>query len=234
MTFENITHLYKLLVTESHNSICVFDLDSTLFNVSPRSEKILHEFAVENNLPELLKITVDLKDWGVYETLLRSGYDKDTHTDLHDKLKKVWRDRFFSNKYINYDEPYLGAVHFVQSLAKRNVQMYYLTGRDILRMGEGTASVLKKWGLPAEPEQIHLKPHKDMDDDQFKLNWLKKLSNENKNSKIYLFENEPVNINLVGQNIPHIRLIFMNTTHSRKQSVSVPHTEILNYVIERD
>lgn len=234
MTFENITRLYNLLVAENSSSICVFDLDSTLFNVSPRSEKILHEFATENNLPELLEINVDAKDWGVYESLLRSGYNKETHSDLHEKLKKFWREKFFSNSYINYDEPYLGAIHFVQSLARQNVKIYYLTGRDVARMGEGTASVLKKWGLPSKPEQIHLKPHKDMNDDQFKLNWLSQLSDAHKDSKVYLFENEPVNINLVGENLPEIRLIFMNTTHSRQQSVRVTHTEILNYAIERD
>lgn len=232
MIFENLTHLYHELEVQSQLGICVFDLDSTLFNVSPRSERILHEFAETYDLKDLLKISIDLKDWGIYEALLRAGYNKGEYEELHLKLKKFWADRFFSSEYLHYDTPYLGAIHFVQSIAKKNVQIYYLTGRDTFRMGLGTLAVLKKWGFPSQPEQIHLKPHKELDDHFFKLDWIKKLSDAHPQSNVYLFENEPVNINLVGQKIPEVRLIYMNTTHSRQETVQVPHTEIFNYTIE--
>lgn len=233
MIFENLTHLYNELSVQAPNCICVFDLDSTLFNVSPRSEKILHEFADTMNFKDLRKITIDLKDWGVYEALLRAGYKKEEHNDLHLLLKKFWSDRFFSSEYLHYDTPYQGAIHFVQSLHRQNIPIHYLTGRDTFRMGLGTQAVLKKWGFPCKNEQIHLKPNKDLDDHLFKFEWIKKLMEENPQSTIYLFENEPVNINLVGQRLHAVHLIYMNTTHSRQETVSVPHTEIFNYTIER-
>ncbi len=233
MTFENITLLYNELNAKNSSSICVFDLDSTIFNVSPRSEKILHEFALINSLPELLKITVKMEDWGVYEALLRAGYTKAQNEDLHQALKKYWNEKFFSDDYLHYDTPYLGAIHFVQSLAACGVTIYYLTGRDVYRMGKGTAEVLKKWGLPHSLEQIHLKPSRDLDDHLFKLEWIQKLIEKNPTSTVYLFENEPVNINLVGDKIPEVRIIYMNTTHSRRETVRAVHTEIFNYTIER-
>lgn len=233
MIFENLTLLYNELNVHRGYSICVFDLDSTLFNVSPRSEKILHEFAHEHNFSNLLKISIDFKDWGVYEALLRAGYTQDEHHELHLKLKKYWSEKFFSSEYLHYDTPYLGAIHFVQSLHKNKIPIHYLTGRDSFRMSLGTQAVLKKWGFPAQKEQIHLKPHKDIDDHLFKWEWLKTLSEKHPMSTIYLFENEPVNINLIGQKLPSVRLIYMNTTHSRQEEVRVPHTEIFNYTIER-
>jgi predicted secreted acid phosphatase len=234
MTFQNITLLYNELIAKSISSICVFDLDSTIFNVSPRSEKILHEFARLQHFPDLLKITIEMKDWGVYEALLRAGYTKMKNEDLHLKLKQYWNEKFFSNEYLHYDTPYLGAIHFVQSLAISGVTIRYLTGRDIFRMGTGTADVLKKWGLPHATDQIHLKPSKELDDHLFKLMWLQNLAEENPTTTIYLFENEPVNINLVGDNMPNVRIIYMNTTHSRRETVRANHTEIFNYTIERD
>ncbi len=234
MTFQNITLLYNELHARSTTSLCVFDLDSTIFNVSPRSEKILHEFAVSNNFPELLKIKIKMEDWGIYEALLRAGYTKVQNEELHMRLKKYWNERFFSHNYLHYDTPYLGAIHFVQSLVSCGVGVHYLTGRDVFRMGTGTAEVLKKWGLPHDPSQIHLKPHREMDDHTFKLEWLQKLATDNPNYTLYLFENEPVNINLVGDKMPDVRIIYMNTTHSRRENVRAPHTEIFNYTIERD
>lgn len=241
MTFENTTHLYNELVGQQYSdqtgqqpiNICVFDLDSTLFNVSPRSEFILHEFARLNRRIDLLNIRVGLNDWGVYESLLRHGLTIEKEHDLHQDLKNFWKEKFFSNEYVQYDEPYSGAIHFVQRLNEKKVPLFYLTGRDQQRMKLGTIAQLKKWGLPCDPEQIQLKPHKDMDDENFKLAWMKNLIDKNPGKNIYLFENEPVNINSIGKNLPSVRIIFMNTTHSRKQVLSVPHTEIFNYNLER-
>ncbi len=234
MSFETITLIFNELIAKNTGSICVFDLDSTIFNVSPRSEKILHEFAIDDQFPELLKISVLATDWGVYEALLRAGLIKSENEELHQKLKRAWNEKFFSHEYLHYDVPYLGAIHFVQSLAAAGVSIHYLTGRDVFRMGQGTSEVLRKWGLPYRPEQIHLKPNKDLDDHLFKLEWMKKLAADHPTSNIYLFENEPVNINLIGSELPEVRMIYMNTTHSRRDSVRVPHFEIFNYTIERD
>lgn len=224
----SIDHLYTEIISNP-NSICVFDLDSTLFNVSPRSEKILHEFALDHKEENLLNLKILHTDWGIFETLLRAGYVLDSNEALLQKLKLEWRQKFFSNRYLHYDVPYKGAVRFVQNLEQKNKSLFYLTGRDVHRMSDGTSEVLNKWGFPSRSELIHLKPHKDLNDEYFKLDWLCNLQEVNPKSKIYLFENEPVNINLVGNKLDTVTLVYMNTTHSRIENVNVPHVEILNF-----
>ncbi len=234
MNIPILKSLYQKIIysnAQNKSSICVFDLDSTLFNVSPRSQKILHEFADLHKLPDLLKIQVEYTDWGVYESLVRSGYEKDHHTEMHLSLKEFWTKHFFSNEYLHYDTPYLGAVYFVQSLAKNKCPIHYLTGRDVHRMEKGTIDVLNKWLFPLNKKQLHLKPHRSEEDKIYKYERLKKLSEDNPDREIYFFENEPVIINYVAELLPHINIVFMNTTHSRKDTVKAKHIQIENFFL---
>jgi hypothetical protein len=222
---------------ESACNVCVFDLDSTLFNVSPRTEQILKEFALENNIPDFLNINVNPKDWGLKEILIRAGYDMSgqhiENIKNHQNLVQFWTDKFFSNHYLHYDTPYLGAVNFVQTLFEKNIEIHYLTGRDISRMGQGTREVLLKWGFPLSSDQhLHLKPHRDLDDHEFKLNWVIDFKKEKKTSNIYFFENEPVNINAIGKAVTDLKIVYLNTTHSRKENVNVPVIEIEDFSLD--
>ncbi len=230
------------LNADSVRTICVFDLDSTLFNVAPRTEQILKEFADAEKKPDLFKIKVHPKDWGLKEILIREGYDLSQKSTenliLHQKLISFWTEKFFTNQYLHFDTPYLGAVHFVQTLFENKIDIHYLTGRDIARLGQGTREVLLKWGFPIKSDQhLHLKPHKDMDDHKFKLDWVvdfKKTSSEkNDHQKIYFFENEPVNINAIGKAVPDLEIVYLDTTHSRKETVSVPVITIENFSLEK-
>jgi len=227
--------VYSSVNAESlRTTACVFDLDSTLFNVAPRTEQILKEFGIAYGLDQFLKIKVNPKDWGLKEILIREGLNLSDPgiKDLHHKLISFWSDKFFSNEYLHYDTPHLGAVHFVQTLYKKNIDIHYLTGRDISRMGQGTLQVLLKWGFPIlSNSHLHLKPHKDMDDHKFKLDWVFNFKNK---SKVFFFENEPVNINAIGNAIKDLEIIYLNTTHSRKESIQVPVTEIENFLINTE
>ena len=227
-----------LIGAETSCSICVFDLDSTLFNVSPRTEQILKEFAEANQWPRFSKIKVHPKDWGLKEIMIREGYDfneaSPENLNLHKQLVAFWSEKFFTNQYLEFDTPYLGAVHFVQTLFAKNIDIHYLTGRDIQRMGSGTDRVLRKWGFPIlTPAHLHLKPNKDLDDHQFKLDWVIDFKKKYKNSRIFFFENEPVNINAIGAAVPDIEIVYLNTTHSRRGIVNVPVTEIDDFNLEK-
>ena len=223
---------------ESVRNICVFDLDSTLFNVSPRTEQILKEFAETYDLPHFTQIKVHPKDWGLKEIMIREGYDfsenAETNILLHKKLISFWTEKFFTNEYLHFDTPYLGAVHFVQTLFEKNIEIHYLTGRDVFRMGIGTKNVLLKWGFPVlSNNNLHMKPHKDMEDHQFKLDWVIDFKRQHPNRQIFFFENEPVNINAIGKAIPDIEIVYLNTTHSRQQTVNVPVIEIDHFDLEK-
>lgn len=219
----NLNEILKLareMHAQNMRTLAVFDLDSTLFNVSTRSQKILHEFAETHQHEVLKNIEVHPTDWGIKEALLRNGYTLEKDIELLKKIRDFWSERFFSNEYIHYDVPYTGAITFVQELEKCGVEIQYLTGRDHQRMRKGSVEVLKKWGFPLQNEtDLHMKPEKSQDDELYKFDWFKKLDTK-PYSQIYFFENEPININAVLDLKMQVHVVYLDTTHSRKQSVS--------------
>lgn len=221
------------IAAQNKSTVCVFDLDSTLFNVSLRTKKILNEFA-EIHKPELKDVDILHTDWGLREPLNRAGYHYEQDTFLHQQLRDFWVDRFFSNDYLHFDAPYPGAVAFVQKLFQTECQIHYLTGRDVHRMGQGTLDVLNKWGFPTTAQNLHLKPNRSLDDHAFKVNWVSENCPYHKDKPIFFFENEPVNINALGKIRPDIHIVYLDTTHSRREEVHVPVLTIPDFLIEPD
>jgi len=223
-----IIKISRELCAQNLRSLAVFDLDSTLFNVSTRTRQILNEFAEAYNQPALKSVEVKMEDWGIKEAVFRAGYTIEKDQELLKNLRDFWRDRFFSNDYIHYDVPYAGAVAYVLELAETGCEIKYLTGRDQQRMGKGSEEVLKKWGFPCEKGQLILKPERTLDDELFKNDWFLALERK-PYSKIYFFENEPVNINAVAKSCPEVEIIFIETTHARKQEVTLPLLRIKHF-----
>lgn len=218
--------------------LAVFDIDSTLFDVSPRLEKILLEFAddphMQKKFPEQIPLLKQIKtlgtDWGITNALERVGLDGH-HQDFQDSVHQWWHERFFSNEYVKYDKPYEGAVDFVKALYKAGAEVVYLTGRDIDRMGIGSPQVMKDNNFPLDEISAHLvlKPHKSMNDARFKTDWFLQEKNLNYDH-IYFFENEPVNVHLVIKECPKVEVIFFNSAHSGKAQppTDIPH--IMDYL----
>ena len=167
-------------------------------------------------------------DWGIKEAVQRKGYTAESDSEMLNQLRDFWYDRFFSNHYLQYDVPYPGAIEFVLELERTGSMIKYLTGRDQIRMGPGSEIVLKKWGFPCEPGQLVLKPEKKLDDEIFKRDWFVALE-KNSFDKIYFFENEPVNINAILQHCPEVEVIYLDTTHARKQTVTAPIQKISHF-----
>ncbi len=216
------------LFAKNKRILAVFDLDSTLFNVSTRTQKILQEFAELHNIENLKTVEILHTDWGIKEAVVRQGYTQEDHHQLLCDLRDFWYERFFSNEYLHYDVPYPGAIEFVLELAYAGAYVQYLTGRDKKRMGYGSKIVLEKWGFPCADGQLILKPEKAMDDELFKRDWFLAL-NRGDYDKIYFFENEPVNINAVLKYCPEVEVIFLDTTHARKQTVTAPIQKINHF-----
>jgi len=202
----------------------VFDLDSTLFCVSPRTQIILRELARDLELSEqfpeetraLARIEVHPTDWGLRSVLIRHKIR--STLDFFEILRVKWMTAFFSNDYLKYDVPYDGAVEFTQHLQKMGVSVQYLTGRDIPRMGEGTKKSLAHWKFPLiDPNHLHMKPEAQRHDAEFKLDRLITLQGPDQN--IWFFENEPVIINLIQSAIPKQKIVFMDSVHSGRESV---------------
>lgn len=231
MSAQTLFEQIKNYGAENKSIVSIFDLDSTLFNVSYRTQKILFEFAQqlthEDLRDKLLKTYVKQSDWGLKETLMNSGLEYSQFPEFFHQLRDYWVERFFSSRYLHFDVPTKGAVVFAHQLVDlglANDDLIYLTGRDEFRMGPGTREVLKKWNFPEG--RVVLKPSKELDDGQFKLNWLCQLISQSEGKTILFFENEPVNINLIGKKFPNVNIIFINTTHSRREEIEVPVIEI--------
>ncbi len=220
-------------------SLAVFDIDSTLFDVSPRVERILMDFAEEPtskaNFPKQIQLFKDIsthrKDWGFKNALERAGLDGH-HPEFQEALRKYWYQRFFSNDYLQYDLPYDGAVEYVNKAANLGAEVVYLTGRDVERMGSGSALTLKHAGFPLDDRQTQLvlKPHKGMDDAEFKTNWFTGLP-KNHYADVWFFENEPVNIHHLRQRHPEVNVVFFESTHAGKASPPEDIPKIMHFLL---
>ena len=222
-------------------SLVVFDLDSTLFDVTPRVRQILHDFAhdpkSQKRFPDLTeklkKAETQRADWGVTQAIVRAGLEH-APMEFHLALKDFWTEKFFSNPYLHFDIPYDGAVEFVHSLQKVGSEIAYLTGRDVERMGTGSVEVLTKWKFPLDEKKSHLvlKPDKSMNDAEFKSNWFANLPS-GKYAKIWFFENEPVNVNQVLLEHQHVEVVFFESTHSGKAEAPADLPKVLHYLLNK-
>ncbi|AGH96174.1 HAD family hydrolase [Pseudobdellovibrio exovorus] len=227
----NLNEILKIsreYAAQNLRTLAVFDLDSTLFNVSTRTQKILSEYAELHQIEKLKSVRVYPEDWGIKEALLRAGYSLENDLQLLQPLRDFWSERFFSNEYLHYDVPYAGAISFVQELADTGCEINYLTGRDHKRMYKGTVEVLKKWGFPLSENGLFLKPERTQEDELYKYDWFARLNHADYH-KIYFFENEPINVNAIVDSCPEVEIIFLDTTHARKQEVGQHIPRIKNF-----
>jgi acid phosphatase class B len=228
------------LQLQGKRGLAVFDLDSTLFDVSPRVQQILLDFAEEplhqqlfsEQIQALKKIRTHRKDWGFQNALERAGFDG-KHVEFETAVREYWHQRFFGNEYLKYDLPYDGAVEYVNDVANRGGEVVYLTGRDVQRMGSGSALTLKQWGFPLDDinNRLVLKPEKSMNDAEFKTNWFRNLPADFY-EEIWFFENEPVNICHLREHLPQIKVIFFESTHAGKAACPNDIPKIVHFLME--
>ncbi len=227
MSLSPLLQLLESAQRSPESSLIVFDLDSTLFDVSPRLQKIIDDFASSsenkmkfpNEVKRLEFARTESRDWGVKNALERAGIHSASDA-FHAAMKSHWLSCFFSNEYLDHDSPSVGAVEFVTKLQSLGLAVSYLTGRDEPRMGQGSRKILRKWGFPLGPtaEELILKPQKNLEDADFKVEELKKLLKKG-HSPIWLIDNEPIIINSVLKNLPEVNVIFFDSTHAGKEEV---------------
>lgn len=206
----------------------IFDLDSTLFCVSPRTEAILRKLGSEDFFKSqfetaaetLRSIKVLPSDWGpraVMQRLNPAG-----PIELFHAVRDFWRKHFFSSGFLHHDEIYPLADEYVRHLLAAGAEIFYLTGRPDKSMREGTLKALEKWNFPLK-SNLHLlmKPDEQEADEHFKTTVLKKMAPEF--DHIWFFENEPLIIDEVRVAVPQIRIVYVDTVHSGK---STPPTDL--------
>ena len=229
MTPNEILTKVVLDITQYKTCAAVFDLDSTLFCVSPRSEAILHELATENWFIEkfseaattLATVKIEPTEYGIKAAIMRARLNPTP--ELIDTIRKYWRERFFSNSHMRHDLVYPGAQEFVKRVHDAGADVYYLTGRNEGLMREGTHQNLKQEKFPDLPfERVLMKPSDHDSDENFKEMRLREMSS--RYECIWFFENEPVIIHQVRKALPNIRIVFIDSAHSGKAD---PPTDLL-------
>ena len=131
-------------------------------------------------------------------------------------LAEFWRKNFFSNHYLDKDEPYAGAVEFVHRLIKDGHQTLYLTGRHKKAMWEGTLETMKKLGFPISEDILILKPQVEQKDEIYKSEAVAK-HKQRPASSIWLIDNEPLILHQMMEDHPEVELIFFKSCHSQKK-----------------
>lgn len=200
---KNILNQLQQISNSGQRSLVVFDLDSTLFDVSPRLERILLDFAMipfnqrrfPQHIPALLKIKTLRQDWGIVGALQRAGLDS-VDSEFQEAILSYWKNSFFSNHYLQFDNVYEGALEFVQAVDAAGSEIAYLTGRDVDRMGVGSIENLRQWNFPLHDKaKLILKPHRSLDDAQFKTDWFIEQAKESSRKAIQAAQNQADNLN---------------------------------------
>ena len=199
----------------------VFDLDSTLFDVSPRTQFILRALGDEaafasvhaDVAQSLSTVEVLPSDYSVRTILRRTSPAAATDsTAVAEAVRAYWREHFFSSDHLHRDVLYPSADEYVRLLHGLGAEIFYLTGRGEARMRDGTVRALVQHGFPLAPGALLMKPSEVLSDEGFKADVLGRFTHNH----VWLFENEPVIIAQVRRLVPRVRVVFVRSAHSGK------------------
>lgn len=202
----------------------IFDLDSTLFSVSPRTQHILRQLASEPDFAtqfareaEILRsVKVLPTDWGVRAVLEREKV-MNSSIEFFKAVRDYWGKHFFSSGFLDRDDMYPSANEYVNHLHALGAEISYLTGRPEAQMREGTVKALNIWGFPLFPDtKLMMKPSDVLTDEGFKANVLEGMVDQY--DHIWFFENEPVIIDQVRSRVPKVRIVFVDSVHAGRAS----------------
>ena len=92
----------------------------------------------------------------------------------------------------------------------------YLTARHSQPMLPGTIKSLKALGFPTENIPLVLKKDLEVSDALYKSREVQ--SRKNSFSKITFIDNEPVVLNQIKRDHPEVELVWVDSTHSKKEN----------------
>ncbi len=201
-------------------TVFVFDIDSTIFNVSPRNQAIFDLFCsiYASKHPTLNKLTslvrLSYKDWGLdpYTSLIKN------EEELKKLASRFWRKHFFTGTFLHSDKPYNEAIPLIHFLKSKDCEIYYLTGRDDHRMRKGSLLQLKHWRLPLKEDNFLItKPHKKMNDGDYKNGEISALLKKYTGHPLFFLDNEPsVLEHCIFPEEKSYTPVFIESTHSSR------------------
>lgn len=208
--------------SESQEPLVLLDLDSTLYEVGPRTVAIVQEWLTTSPSipPELHRALSKLQSsqlgYSVKDTLSNLGFPlvNKAMEQIAMDLKSFWWDRFFSSHYMLHDRPYPGTVEYVKHLHGLGAKLCYLTGRDESKMRPGTEANLIRDGFPfnGKSTQLLMRQNPKATDAEHKANQANLLNSHQ--SVVASFENEPVNLVTLSKILPQTMHIYVDTVCS--------------------
>ena len=212
----------------SEHPLVLLDLDSTLYEVQPRTIQILkewlatpesHSFDQARRAIESLKEThsgYTLED--LFINLGLSPKDEVIARALK-SATSFWFKRFFTSDYLKYDVAYPGAAEFSRELYALGADLIYLTGRDEPNMGDGTRANLVRDGFPWDTPRTHLllKAAFEMSDLEHKTDAAVYIREKGK--LVASFENEPPNLIALYELFPDAMHVFVDTVCSDRPAL---------------
>ncbi|MGZ3699637.1 MAG: HAD family hydrolase [Bdellovibrionota bacterium] len=203
--------------------LVLLDLDSTLYEVGPRSFQILrewHETGASASYPTIDIVLNALNEshvgYSIRDTFRNLGLELESREILEalEEAKKFWSRRFFTSAYLPYDRPYPGAPEFARELYEVGAELVYLTGRDEPQMGQGTRENLVRDGFPWGVPRTHLlmKERAEIPDLDHKKNAAHFV--RARGTLVASFENEPPNLVALSELFPEAMHIFLDTVCS--------------------
>lgn len=205
-------------------AVVVFDLDSTLYEVAPRTHYIIKEWVASGHpldadiYQALLGLKHEEVGYSMQDTFRAVGLNTEDPRieQAWLTLKDFWWDRFFSSEYLKHDVAYPGAVDFVNEVFGLGANVVYLTGRDEKKMGVGTVNNLRRDGFPLLPDRtrILMKQHSHLSDADYKRQAAQDILKTG--HVVASFENEPQNVVVLFETFPEALHVFMHTVCSDK------------------
>lgn len=157
--------------------LVIFGIDGTLYDNRPRTLEILAEYA-EIGHEDIREALLSLENEHVHSLLSQTLRECGVHHDeIVTEITSFWRERFFSELYLQWDEARVGAAHYVRALRDAGAQIAYVSGRDIPGMFLGTLARMRDDDfIVASPGiQVVLKPDATLGDESFKRGAFKAL-----------------------------------------------------------
>lgn len=220
MPLAEIIQATERIVLSKTKPVLLFDLDDTLIDTRYRKMAILKELSEQpsadskSSYNELLR-TASLKHikYRVKDTLAALGIFDDAFVK---EAEAYWRERNFTDAYIEHDMPIAGAVRFVNWLHRKGSQIIYLTGRPEPTMMKGTKTNLKQLEFPlGEDVLLMMKPDAAMDDYSFKQDVMSEIADMGE--VVAAFENEGHNLNMMAEHFPDSYMVMLDTIKSPNQ-----------------
>lgn len=216
--------------------VLVFDLDGTLMDNRPRVVAILHELGHlwRNSHPEAAaacaRATSERIGYGFIENMKALGV---TDPALHQEGLAFWKKLFFSDPHMRHDVEVPGARDYVTQCYEAGATIVYLTGRDLPNMALGSFASLRDLGFPigVVGTELVVKPTFEMPDSEFKVSVAPALSRLG--TVIGVFDNEPINCNLLLEFHPSSSSVFLDTQHAPDPPELTPAVSIIdNFIVE--